>query len=257
MKIAVCIKQVPTREWQPRLNEATDLDSRAGRQLRAERAGRLRARRGAAAQGEARRRGRRLLGRPGARRAGHPRGAGPRRRPRHPRRGRRARRAPTRSSSAGALAAAMRGRAVRSDADRPAVRRSGLRADRRRPRRAARPAARDHHHGSAGRRTARLRVKRELEGGWFQWVGDAAAGGADDPERHQPAALRDAQGHHGGEEEGDPQGRRRSAAVRRAARSVSLYVPEKTKKTQMIAGSPAEAATGARSTRLRDDARVI
>ena len=37
---------------------------------------------------------------------------------------------------------------------------------------------------------------------------DAAAGGADDSERHQPAALRDAQGHHGGEEERDPQGRR-------------------------------------------------
>ena len=37
---------------------------------------------------------------------------------------------------------------------------------------------------------------------------DAAAGAADDPERHQPAALRDAEGHHGGEEEGDPEGRR-------------------------------------------------
>src|SRR5215831_5488505 len=29
----------------------------------------------------------------------------------------------------------------------------------------------------------------------------AAAGGVDDPERHQPAALRDAQRHHGGQEE--------------------------------------------------------
>ena len=38
------------------------------------------------------------------------------------------------------------------------------------PRRAARPAARHDHHGSAGRRPATLRVKRELEGGWFQWV---------------------------------------------------------------------------------------
>ena len=35
--------------------------------------------------------------------------------------------------------------------------------------------------------------------------GDAAARGADDSERHQPASLRDAQGHHGGEEERDPQ----------------------------------------------------
>ena len=42
----------------------------------------------------------------------------------------------------------------------------------------------------------------------------AAAGAADDPERHQPAALRHAQGHHGGQEEGDPQG---GAAARAAA----------------------------------------
>ena len=35
---------------------------------------------------------------------------------------------------------------------------------------------------------------------------DAAAGAADHPERHQPAALRHAEGHHGGEEEGDCQG---------------------------------------------------
>src|SRR5262249_12008188 len=32
------------------------------------------------------------------------------------------------------------------------------------------------------------------------------ASGADDPERHQPAPLRDAQGDHGREEKGDPQG---------------------------------------------------
>src|SRR4051812_13222956 len=36
--------------------------------------------------------------------------------------------------------------------------------------------------------------------------GDAAAGGADHSERHQPAALRHAQGHHGGEEEGNQEG---------------------------------------------------
>src|SRR5688572_531158 len=35
----------------------------------------------------------------------------------------------------------------------------------------------------------------------------AAAGAADDSERDQPASLRDAQGHHGREEEGDTQGR--------------------------------------------------
>jgi electron transfer flavoprotein beta subunit len=50
----------------------------------------------------------------------------------------------------------------------------------------------------------RLRVKRELEGGWF----------AHDPERHQPAPLRDAQGHHGSQEEGNQEG---AAAARASA----------------------------------------
>ena len=49
----------------------------------------------------------------------------------------------------------------------------------------------------------RLRVKRELEGGWFQWIADAAAGAAHDSERHQPAPLCDAQRDHGRQEEGD------------------------------------------------------
>ena len=48
-----------------------------------------------------------------------------------------------------------------------------------------------------------LRAKRELEGGWFQYRVDAAAGAAHHPERHQPAALRHVEGHHGRQEEGD------------------------------------------------------
>ena len=48
--------------------------------------------------------------------------------------------------------------------------------------------------------------------------GHAAAGAADDPERHQPAALRDAQGDHGGEEEGDPEGRAVRAGSSRRSR---------------------------------------
>ena len=84
----------------------------------------------------------------------------------------------------------------------------------------------------------------------------AAARAADDPERHQPASLRDAQGHHGGEEERDQEGR--AGAAGRAARSsiVSLYFPEKGKKTQMIAGSPAEAAKELVK-RLREEARAL
>ena len=48
----------------------------------------------------------------------------------------------------------------------------------------------------------------------------------------------------------------RAAAARRGRRSSSLYVPEKTKKTQLIAGSPAEAAKEL-VRRLREEARVI
>ena len=84
---------------------------------------------------------------------------------------------------------------------------------------------------------------------------DAAAGGADDPERHQPAALRDAQGHHGGEEEGDPQGRGAAGARRRDRRSSASTCRRKAKKTQIIGGSPAEAAKEL-VRRLREEARV-
>ncbi len=45
----------------------------------------------------------------------------------------------------------------------------------------------------------------------------AASGAADDSERHQPASLRDAEGHHGREEERDSQGR----AARRTGRGRS------------------------------------
>ena len=82
--------------------------------------------------------------------------------------------------------------------------------------------------------------------------GDAVAGGADDPERHQSAALRDAQGDHGREEERDPKVAAAGGATPRQ-RIVELYVPEKAKKTRLIQGSPAEAAnrTGASAARRR------
>ena len=212
MKIAVCIKQVPTREWQPRLTDDKTLDPRAGRQLRDERARRLCARRGAASQGEARRRSGRLLGRSGPRRAGHSRGAGPRRRSRHSRRGRCLGR-PTRSPSPTRWPARCATR--RSTWSSPVC--SPTTRDTRRPgsclaERLGMP------HATIimdVRSEAALRVKRELEGGWFQWVAMPLPARADDPERHQPAALRDAEGHHGGEEERDSQGRRRPR--RRAA----------------------------------------
>ena len=85
--------------------------------------------------------------------------------------------------------------------------------------------------------------------------GDAAAGAAHDPERHQSAALRHAQGHHGGEEEGDSQGHARvPSRGAHDAWPASMFRARR-KQTQMISGSPAEAAKGARSTKLRGSKR--
>ena len=100
-----------------------------------------------------------------------------------------------------------------------------------------------------------IKVKRELEGGWFQWVGMPL-----------PAVLTI--------QSGINQLRYATlkgimAAKKKEIRSVApaavaaprqriakLYVPQKSKKTQMITGSPAEAAkTLVR--KLREDARVI
>jgi len=100
-----------------------------------------------------------------------------------------------------------------------------------------------------------LRVKRELEGGWFQWVamplpavltiqsginqlryatlkGIMAAKKKEIKKATLPAGLASKQ------------------------KIASLYVPEKGKKTQLIAGSPAEAAKEL-VRKLREEARVI
>jgi electron transfer flavoprotein beta subunit len=100
-----------------------------------------------------------------------------------------------------------------------------------------------------------LRVKRELEGGWFQWVAlpmpalltiqsginqlryatlkGIMAAKKKEIRRVTPAALAEA-----------------------AQKIVAMYVPEKGKKTQLISGSPADAARELVA-RLRDEARVI
>ena len=106
-------------------------------------------------------------------------------------------------------------------------------------------------------RRRRLRVKRELEGGWFQWVAmplpalltiqsginqlryatlkGIMAAKKKEIRRVSPASL---------------------AASAARQKIVGLYVPEKGKKTQIIGGSPAEAAKEL-VRRLREDARVI
>lgn len=100
-----------------------------------------------------------------------------------------------------------------------------------------------------------LRVKRELEAGWFQWIGlplpalltiqsginqlrYATLKGIMAAKKKE---IRKVSGATGG------------AVLQRVQR---VYLPDKAKKTQMIDGSAAEAAKALVS-RLRDDARVI
>jgi electron transfer flavoprotein beta subunit len=102
---------------------------------------------------------------------------------------------------------------------------------------------------------SRLRVKRELEGGWFQWV-----------EMPLPAVLTIQSGINqlryatlkGIMAAKKKEIRRSAPPAARAPRQkiVRLYMPEKGKKTQIIGGSPAEAAKEL-VRKLREDARVI
>jgi electron transfer flavoprotein beta subunit len=103
--------------------------------------------------------------------------------------------------------------------------------------------------------SGRLRVKRELEGGWFQWVS-----------LPMPALLTI--------QSGINQLRYATlkgimAAKKKEIRKVTpdesatpmqritrMYFPEKAKQTQMISGSPAEAAKSLIN-RLRDEARAL
>jgi electron transfer flavoprotein beta subunit len=102
-----------------------------------------------------------------------------------------------------------------------------------------------------------VRVKRELEGGWFQWV-----------EMPLPAVLTIQSGINQlryATLKGIMAAKKKeirkfqllpAAMSATKSRILALYPPEKAKKTHMIAGSPAEAAKELVH-RLRDDARVI
>jgi electron transfer flavoprotein beta subunit len=113
------------------------------------------------------------------------------------------------------------------------------------------PATADAGAGTSGV----IKVKRELEGGWFQWVAMPL-----------PAVLTIQSGINqlryatlkGIMAAKKKEIKKAAPPVAAAAkqRIVSLYVPEKGKKTQMIGGSPAEAAKEL-VRRLREDARVI
>ena len=100
-----------------------------------------------------------------------------------------------------------------------------------------------------------LRVKRELEGGWFQWVAMPL-----------PAVLTIQSGINqlryatlkGIMAAKKKEIRKAAAPAGSASRQkiVAMYTPEKGKKTQLIGGSPAEAAKEL-VRKLRDEARVL
>jgi electron transfer flavoprotein beta subunit len=99
-----------------------------------------------------------------------------------------------------------------------------------------------------------VRVKRELEGGWFQWVA-----------MPMPAVLTIQSGINQlryatlkGIMAAKKKEIRKAAAAASTPRVkiASLHLPEKTKKTYMIGGSPAEAAKEL-VRRLREEARVL
>jgi len=102
-----------------------------------------------------------------------------------------------------------------------------------------------------------LRVKRELEGGWFQWVAmplPAVLTIQSGINQLRYATLKGIMAAKKKEIRKATPPPATAAAPRQ--KIVRLYVPEKGKKTHMIAGSPAEAAKELVK-RLREDARVI
>jgi electron transfer flavoprotein beta subunit len=260
MKIAVCIKQVPTREWQPRLNDArtwiregdASYETNEPDAYALEEALRLREEQDqqnpsgpksevvVCAAGPARVATviREALAR-GADRAIHVEDE--------------ALSAADASVVAGALAAAMR-------EEQFDLVLTGLQSD-------------DQGHGQVGVVLAerlgiphatiimevqvqdgRLRVKRELEGGWFQWLGlplPALLTIQSGINQLRYATLK-------GIMAAKKKEIRHVTPAPGAARQAiaALYVPEKSKQTRMIAGSPAEAARELVK-RLREDAHAL
>ena len=100
-----------------------------------------------------------------------------------------------------------------------------------------------------------LRVKRELEGGWFQWMAlplPALLTIQSGINQLRYATLKGIMAAKKKEIRKVPF----ASAPASAQKIVSVYFPEKGKKTQMLPGSPADAAK-ALVQKLRDEARVI
>ena len=100
-----------------------------------------------------------------------------------------------------------------------------------------------------------LRVKRELEGGWFQWVAmplPAVLTIQSGINQLRYATLKGIMA----AKKKEIRAVAAPAAPAPRQRVVSVYMPEKSKQTRMIAGSPAEAAKELVRV-LRDEARVL
>src|SRR5437660_3618548 len=100
-----------------------------------------------------------------------------------------------------------------------------------------------------------VRVKRELEGGWFQWVGmplPVVLTIQSGINQLRYATLKGIMA----AKKKEIRKAAPPAGVASKQKIASLYVPEKGKKTQLISGSPAEAAKELVK-KLREEARVI
>ena len=100
-----------------------------------------------------------------------------------------------------------------------------------------------------------LRVKRELEGGWFQWVTmplPAVLTIQSGINQLRYATLKGIMA----AKKKDVRKPAAPAGAQARQKILSLYMPEKAKKTHLISGSPAEAAKEL-VRRLREEARVI
>jgi electron transfer flavoprotein beta subunit len=101
-----------------------------------------------------------------------------------------------------------------------------------------------------------LRVKRELEGGWFQWVAMPLPAVLTIQSGINQLRYATLKGIMAAKKKEMKKVSPLSGASAGKQKIVSLYVPEKGKKTQLIPGSPAEAAKEL-VRRLREEARVI
>jgi electron transfer flavoprotein beta subunit len=99
-------------------------------------------------------------------------------------------------------------------------------------------------------------VKRELEGGWFQWMTLPLPALLTIQSGINQLRYATLKGIMGAKKKEIRKVAPAAATAGAALRIRSVYFPEKGKKTQMIAGSPAEAARELVK-RLREDARVL